>query len=651
MKLKKLFEPIKIGNMTIKNRIVMPAMDTNLASRDGYVTPKLMDYYAERAKGGVGLVIVECTSVDYPRGKVSVGQPSIDDDKYLQGLSKLALAIKRKGARAAIQLEHGGGVTHSSVSSNQPMGPSATISPLGEPVKEMSIAEIKELVELFAKAAIRAKKAGFDGAEIHGAHEHLLAQFLSPSINQRQDQYGGSLENRARFLLEVIRASRAAVGSDYPLWCRIDSAEYGVEPALDYIQAAKVAQWAEEAGVNALHVSGHGYGVRFTTLCPGMPGFHLTGASEVKRNVNIPVIAVGHIYPELGEWALREGMADMIAMGRALIADPYLPMKASEGRLEDIVPCIGCWQCVEGNIQAIVQAITDPNSSNKGELECSVNPCAGREADYKLKPARSRKHVVVVGGGPAGMEAARVSKARGHNVTLIEKATQLGGQLIAGAAPPHKEAISLLVDYFNDQLNKLDVKVELGKEATAENISKMNPEVLIWAAGAKQIAPKISGLDRTKTVSAIDVLSDRATVGDNVVIIGGDGTGCETANFLADQRKKVTIIEILPQVLSKEGTIIQMRLLDELGRKNVEILTGITYEGSSPDGPRIKTAEGEIRTLKADTYVLATGAKSNSELIPTLKNKFKNVHIIGDAVQPRRIRDAIVEGFNLGHQI
>jgi len=651
MKLRKLFEPTKIGTMTVKNRLVMPAMDTNLGSRDGYVTSRLVDYYAERAKGGVGLVIVECTSVDYPRGKVSVGQPSIDNDKYLEGLSKLALAIKQGGARAAIQLEHGGGVTHSSVSNHQPLGPSASISPLGEPVKEMSIAEIEELIELFAKAAARAKKAGFDGTEIHGAHEHLLAQFLSPSVNQRQDQYGGNLENRARFLLEVIRACRAAVGSNYPLWCRIDSAEYGVEPALDYIQATRVAQWAEEAGVDALHVSGHGYGVRFSTLCPGMPGFHLTGASEVKMNVSVPVIAVGRIYPELGEWALREGMADMIAMGRALIADPYLPIKAAEGRLEDIVPCIGCWQCVEGNIQAIVGAITDPSSSNKGELECSVNPSAGREADCKIKPARSRKHVVVVGGGPAGMEAARVAKSRGHSVTLIEKANQLGGQLIPGAAPPHKEAISLLVDYFDNQLNKLGVKVELGKEATAKNIDALNPDALIWAAGAKQIAPKIPSLDPAKTVFADDVLSGRASVGEKVIIIGGDGTGCETANFLADQRKKVIIIEILPQVLSKEGTIIQMRLLDELGRKSVEILTGITYEGSSPQGPRIKTAEGKIKILKADTYVLATGAKSNSELVPALKKKFKNVQVIGDAVQPRRIRDAIVEGFQTGRQV
>ena len=651
MKLKKLFEPIQVGTMRVKNRIVMPAMDTNLATREGFVTSRLIDYYAERAKGGAGLIIVECTCVDYPRGKVTVGQLSIDDDQYLDGLSQLADAIKSGGARAAIQLEHGGGVTHSSISGEQPAGPSEAISPLGEAVREFSVSEIAELVELHAQAALRAKKAGFDGIEIHGAHEHLLAQFLSPSINQRQDEYGGPLDNRARFLLEVICACRNEVGQDYPLWCRIDSAEYGVDPAINYLDAIKVAQWAEAAGANAIHVSGHGYGVQFTALCPGMPGFHLTGASEVKRNVNIPVIAVGRIYPELGEWALREGMADMVAMGRALIADPYLPRKAEEDREEDVVPCIGGWECVEGSIQAVVQSVIDPDSTSIGEIACSVNPAAGREADIELSISRNPKHVVVVGGGPAGMETARVARLRNHDVTLIEKNVRLGGQLIPGAVPPHKETISLLVDYYITQLTKLGVNIQLGKEATLDDIVALNPDEVIWAAGAMQTAPETPDLNWVTPVYALDVLTGKAIPGESVIIIGGDGTGCETANFLADQGKKVTILEILPQVLSKEGTIVQMRLLDELARKNVEMLTGITYEGSSPEGLIIKTADGERRTLKADTYVLATGSRSNSDLIPALREKFENVHVIGDAVEPRRIRDAIIEGFEIGNLV
>jgi 2,4-dienoyl-CoA reductase-like NADH-dependent reductase (Old Yellow Enzyme family)/thioredoxin reductase len=651
MELKKLFEPVQIGTMRIKNRIVMPAMDTNLATTEGFVTARMIDYYAERARGGVGLIIVECTSIDYPRGKVTVGQLSIDDDRYLEGLSQLANAIKSAGACAAIQLEHGGGVTHSAISGEQPVGPSESISPLGEPVRALSSSEIAELVDLHAQAALRAKKAGFDGIEVHGAHEHLLAQFLSPSINQRQDEYGGTLENRARFLLEVVRACRSAVGGDYPLWCRIDSAEYGVDPAINYLDAIQVAQWAEAAGANAIHVSGHGYGVQFTALCPGMPGFHLTGASEVRRNVNVPVIAVGRIYPQLGEWALREGMADMIAMGRELIADPHLPRKAAEDREKDIVPCIGCWECVEGSIQAVVQSITNPGGDSSGEIGCSVNPAAGREADIKISPSQKRKRVVVVGGGPAGMETARVAGLRKHSVTLIEKDSGLGGQLIPGAVPPHKETISLLVDYYITQLAKLGVDIRLGKEATMDDIVALNPDEVVWAAGAIPTTPNTLDLTWAKPVYAADVLTGKAAAGDKIIIIGGDGTGCETANALAGQDRKVTILEILPQVLSKEGTIVQMRLLDELARKNIEILTGITYEGSGPDGLTIKTIEGKTRTLKADTYVLATGSKSNSDLLPALRKKFRNVHVIGDAVEPRRIRDAIAEGFKIGNLI
>ncbi len=651
MRLQKLFEPTKIGTMALKNRLVMPAMDTNFGSGDGFVTSRLVDYYAERARGGVGLIIVEIASVDYPRGKVTLGQISIDDNKYLKGLAELAEAIKRGGACAAIQLEHGGGVTHSAIGGHQPMGPSASISPLGEQVRELSIMEIAELVEMFASAAVRARDAGFDGVEIHGGHEHLLAQFLSPSVNQRQDQYGGTLENRARFLLEVIRACRAEAGTDYPLWCRIDGAEYGVEPRLDYTQAVQVSRWAEEAGVNAVHVSGHGYGLQFITLCPGMPGFHLTGASEVKSNVNVPVIAVGRIYPELGEWALREGIADMIAMGRALIADPYLPKKAAEGRLEDIVPCIGCWECVEGSIQAVVQTVMDPTSPGTGDLKCSVNPATGRESDCSIRQVSTPKRVVVVGGGPAGMEAARVARLRGHDVTLMEKSPRLGGQLIPAAAPPHKEAISVLADYFVTQLSKLGVRVELGKEATLGNIAAAKPESVVWAAGTTQIIPDIPGLDRAKFVSALDVLTGKPVVGNTVVIIGAEIVGCETANFLADQGKKVTVVRRGPQVLTKAGVIVQMRLLDELGRKGVELLTGVKYESFGRDGLTIRTEAGELRNLVADTYVLATGARSNSDLVPALKERFNNVYVIGDSLEPRLIRDAVVEGFETGRRL
>jgi 2,4-dienoyl-CoA reductase-like NADH-dependent reductase (Old Yellow Enzyme family)/thioredoxin reductase len=651
MRLQKLLEPTRIGTMPVKNRIVMPPMDTNLGTSDGFVTTQLIDYYQERARGGVGLIIVECTSIEYPRGKVSVGQLSIDDDKYLDGLSRLASAIKEGGARAAIQLEHGGGVTHSSTTGHPPMGPSVAISPLGEPVGEMSVAQIDELVGRHADAADRAKRAGFEGVEIHGAHEHLLAQFISPSVNQREDGYGGSLENRARFLLEVIRACRAAVGPDYPLWCRIDGAEYGVYPAIDRLDAGQIARWSQEAGVDAVHVSGHGFGTDFVALCPGMPGLHLVGAAEARRNVTVPVIAVGRIYPELGEWALREGIADLIAMGRALIADPYLPTKAAEGRLDDVVPCIGCWECVEAAIQATIQALMDPNSTNKGDLECSVNPAVGRERECFIGPARSSRRVVVVGGGPAGMEAARVARLRGHDVTLMERDILLGGQLVPAAIPPRKQGISLLIDYLSTQLSKLNVKVELGKEATLETLGDAAPDAVVWAAGATPVIPDIDGIDDVNAVLAADVLAGRVQVGDSVVIIGAELVGCETANVLAQVGKKVTVVRRGPQVMAKVGFAVQAPLLEALSRRGVELLAGVKYEGFGPGGLAITTDAGARRVLGADTYILAAGARSNSELVATLRERFENVDVIGDALEPRRIRHALVEGLEAGNRI
>jgi pyruvate/2-oxoglutarate dehydrogenase complex dihydrolipoamide dehydrogenase (E3) component len=349
----------------------------------------------------------------------------------------------------------------------------------------------------------------------------------------------------------------------------------------------------------------------------------------------------------VAEWSLREGIADIIAMGRALIADPYLPEKAAEGRLEDIVPCICCLECV----QAVGQGIAVPTGSAVGTLRCSVNPAVGREHDCAVAHSSSKKRVFVVGGGPAGMEAARVTRLRGHDVTLVEKDTQLGGQLLPAAAPPCKEAISLLTDYYASQLEKLGVKVMLGREATPGSIAEAQADAVIWAPGALAVKPDVPGLDGAGVVRASDVLTGKAAVGDSVVVIGAELVGCETANYLADQGRKVTVVRRGQQVLAKAELLTQIRLLDDLGRKGVGLLTGVKYEGFDGTALKIRTDTGQVRKLVADTYVLAAGARSNTDRVLGLKQTFDDVRVIGDAVEPRRIRNAIAEGFEAGRTV
>ncbi|MFC1919677.1 NADH:flavin oxidoreductase, partial [Chloroflexota bacterium] len=383
--------------MEIRNRIVMPPMGTSFHTEDGYVTDGTRTYYEERAKGGVGLVIVEYTYV-HSSGRASIHQLSIDSDKRITRLSTLAQAIKRHGARAAIQLHHAGYNTRLSVTGQQPVAPSPVALPGMEVPRELTTGEIQNMVALFAQAAWRAKEAGFDAVELHGAHKYLIAQFLSPASNKRCDIYGGSLENRARFLLEVIKAIKAMVGPGFPVWSRINGEEVGMQGGLGIEEVREVVVMAERAGMDAVHVSGMP-----AIRGPFFPiGWGVHNAEVIKKGVSIPVIVVGKLNPELAERVLEEGKADLVSMGRPLIADPELPNKMAEGRLDDIRPCIYCSICASGI-----------------GTQCSVNPAVGQERVYAaLPPATVVKKVIVVGGGPAGMEAARVAALRGCKVEL-----------------------------------------------------------------------------------------------------------------------------------------------------------------------------------------------------------------------------------------
>ena len=630
----KLFETGCIGSLTLKNRLIMPPMATNFADKNGQVTDRQIAYYAERAMGGVGLVIVEVSCVDNPVGKGFSGQICIDDDKFIPGLSKLAKAIKRNGAKAAIQLHHAGRQSSSRITGHQLVAPSAVALPDGEVPRPLTMDEISALVESFAEAARRAKNAGFDGVEIHGAHGYLLSQFLSPLANQRHDDYGGSLENRARFLIEVIKAARGHVGDGYPLWCRLSAVEMGVD-GITVEETREVAKMAEKAGVDAIHVSAHQVGPSRRPPMALPTCYFVPWAQAINEVVSVPVIAVSRIPPHMAEDVIKDGKADFISIGRPLLVDPYLPQKAQEGRLEDIRPCIYCLTCL------------DSIRWSKDGVRCVVNPTLGREKESVLRRARTPKKVVVVGGGPGGMEAARVAALRGHKVVLFDEGKELGGQLILAAKPPFKETLETLRKYLVRQMAKHKVDVRLGQKFTLQMVEKLKPDAVILASGVKPFVPQIKGIDSKKVVQADDVLMGSET-GERVAIIGGELVGCETAMLLIDKGKKVTIMRRGPKMATKVHEFIREPMLSRLKFKGAVMLTGVDYKEITDAGVVVQTADGERELVEADTVVLAAGSTPNTELAADLKRAVKRLVFVGDCVEPRTIMEAVEEGFKAG---
>ncbi len=649
---RKLFEPGWIGQMELRNRIVMPPIGTNLACEDGSVSQRTKDYYEARAKGGAGLVIVEASSVEH-----SLGQPStlarqllIDDDRFIPGLSELAQVIHKHGAKAAIQIHHGGREGMPTQSHLQPVAPSP-IAPAPVPgiqwggrlPRELTIEETQELVNRFAQAAERAKKAGFDGVEIHGAHGYLLAQFLSAYSNKRMDKYGGDLKNRARFLLEIISSVKEAVGQTYPVWCRINGREFGLEGGITSDEGQQVARLAQDAGCDAIHVSGYGTGGTRHIPPIGYPvGYFSRLAEGIKEVVEIPVIAVGRITPEFGENLLQQGKADFIAIGRALIADPDLPNKVASGEFEEIRPCLSCNACLDS-----IHGFHSPDRS----LRCTVNAIVGKEREFATYPVERPKKVLIIGGGPAGLEAAGAAALRGHHVVLFEKESDLGGQLHVASLPPYKQSIQSLKTYLARQVEKLGVRIELGKKANVGDVQELNPDVIILATGASPIVPEIPGIKRNNVVFFHDVLMSKVPVGESVIVIGGELVGCETGEFLAEKGKKVTITRRGLEMAADMALAERDLQLARLNSKEVTMLAGVKYGEVVDEGLSIITREGEKRTIEADTIVLAAGARPNIELLEALKDKGYVTHLVGDCIEPRRIMEAVYEGFEVGRAI
>lgn len=623
-----LFSPAKIGSLELKNRLIMPAMGTGMQNKDGSVSDQLYHYHRVRAAGGAGMITVEIVAV-HP---TSQGGLAIFDDKYIPGLKKLVDIIHQGGAKACVQLWHAGRQTNSSVTGMPIIAPSAIPCPLcREEPTVMDQNLIRELVESYGNGARRAKDAGFDTIELHGAHGYLIAQFMSPYSNKRTDEYGGGLEKRARFALEIIENIRKKVGPDYPLMYRL-SGEEKVKGGLTIEDNKKIAPLLVKAGINCIHVSVGVYEtLRYTV--PPMDldrGFNAWAAAEIKKAVNVPVVAVDRINdPALAEEILSQKKADFIGVGRSLLTDPQWPNKVQNGKYEQMRHCIACNQgCVDRLLLEGKHA------------SCILNPACGREEQFTFEPAKTKKKVVVVGGGPAGMEAARIAKDRGHEVVLFEAAGQLGGQWRLAGKPPKKYEIAADVDWMTKNLYRCGVDVRLNTPATKDKVQAEKPDVIILATGSTPTKPKVEGIDNPKVLLAPEVLEDPSKVGQKVVIVGGGATGMETAEFLAEMGKTVTVVEALEDVARTIGPARKYFLMERLKEYKVDLRVNTKLIKITDQGVEICCEADSF--IPADNVVIAIGVTSVNSLLKEL-NPIAKVEVIGDAKEPRTATNAFFE--------
>jgi 2,4-dienoyl-CoA reductase-like NADH-dependent reductase (Old Yellow Enzyme family)/thioredoxin reductase len=638
----KLFSPIRIGRLEVKNRLVFAPMSCELANLDGSVSPEMLAYYEERARGGAGLVIVETTHVDQ-RGKRLPQNPFIDEDRLIPGLRELAQSIKATGALACVQLCHGGTGCVSDITGSPPLGPSPIpckvthVSPKeGEMPEELTVEQIHRITEAFVAGAVRARKAGFDAVEVHGAHGYLISNFLSPDVNRRTDSYGGDIRNRTRFFEEIVRGIKEKIGSDFLVIARLNCRDY-VEGGLEFPDSIVASQIVEKAGADAIHLSGGVHSSNPCIIAAPMslpPGVFVEYAAQLKQHVDVPVITVNRIHdPVLAEEILERGDADMVAMGRALVADPQLPSKAMECNTEDIVPCVSCNECF-GSIYG-------------GRITCTVNPFAGRELIRRVKigQKRSPKRVVVIGGGVAGMSCAITAAKLKHQITLFEQQPFLGGLLRIAYLAPNRDTLSRLLAYFERQLQKSGVEVILGKSLTLPEAQELAADVFVIATGATPSLPPIPGVDRQIVLKGIEALRNPGRVGQNCVIYGGGLLAVELADLLITQSERQIMLIVRSTILKKANFSDKLYYLTILRDFGIEVLQNTKIVEIRPASVVIEPPNHWRREiLDVDTVVMATGWRPSNYLATDLAARGYRTVTVGDALEPRKLLNAIHEG-------
>jgi 2,4-dienoyl-CoA reductase (NADPH2) len=699
-----LLSPSRIAGLELGNRVAMAPMGVELVEADGVVRQPTVSYYEQRARGGVALIITENTSAAYPRGANSAHEIAVSSDEYLPGLTRLAEGVHKHGAKIAIQLAHHGKAGRLDTQQGRevlmpsrpkrsgPMGPldlsldemarMAKAMGEGKPrVRVASAEDIDQLVDDFAAAAERARRAGFDAVELHGAHGYIFSEFLSPAWNTREDEYGGSVENRARLLCDVLRACKARAGDDFPIWARIDAVEFGTPGGIELGDAVATAKLLEAAGSDAIHVSAYAnpFGAGFTDA----PIVHREGgfvdfAAMIKANVSVPVIAAGRITPELGNQIVASGGADFIAIGRPLLADPSLVRKLQEGRRDEVRPCVYCYVCA-----------APPFFDER--VRCSVNPVLAEEeryGDWASEAIEKRKKVVVIGGGPAGLEAASVAATRGHEVVLFEKGDQLGGTLRFAALPyqPNEQ----LLNWLAKRAQRLPIDIRLGQEASPEAIRELTADAVIVATGAAREKSTIPGAKKAhvfdgddlreilsggggKAASRLPLYARGAIaagrwlgltqnpsrlrrvsrlfmpVGRNVVIIGGGLVGAELAEFFALRGRSVSVIEEGPVLALEMAHPRRWRVLFELREAGVRLEANATVTEILNSSVRVEIKDPEtgpsVEEIPADTVIIAQGLTANPEAVERFRDTAARVITIGDVAGVGYIEGAIHDGF------